>query len=121
MKHYKGAYLFNRTSAFPSLCMLGVALYFSAQLCPFFLFSCPGKQHTHVAVHQHVSHFYSVCDGLRRYSLVAYLTHLSFMASVLCGFISFLAGVEQAVQHEVFDTLILCLHCHYVLVARLGV
>lgn len=47
--------------------------------------------------------FCSVFDGLRRYSLVAFLIHLSFIASVLCAYIAFLAGVEQALNNRVCE------------------
>lgn len=42
-----------------------------------------------------------MCDKLRRLSLVAFFIHLSFMASLLCAYVAFLAGLEQALNQRV--------------------
>lgn len=44
---------------------------------------------------------FSAFDKLRRYSIVAFLIHLSFIASLLCAYIAFLAGIEQALNQRV--------------------
>lgn len=42
-----------------------------------------------------------MCDKMRNHSLVAFLVHFSVFASVLCAFVAFLAGIEQALDNMV--------------------
>ncbi len=47
----------------------------------------------------------SICDTLRDHSMVAFLIHLSFMASLLCAYIAFLAGIEGGLNQRVCNSL----------------
>ena len=48
------------------------------------------------------------CDNLRRYSTAAFLIHLSFVASLFCAYIAFLAGILEALDNRVCIVLICC-------------
>ena len=51
---------------------------------------------------------YSLTDSIRKYFTVMFLTHISFIFSVLAAYLTYVIGVEMAVEERVRDIIMYC-------------